>query len=269
MQHNFSGSREEIIDISEKCFSSPEELIRERPWSVELESIIKDQNNLYSSIYLGTENAIRRSFIINPFSKFEENGFRSILYNHYISRLVSSHRHRNIHNLVDCFFLSSGENRVEGDKVSVMIKEEVSASLSEINAYRKANHWAWTEMQFELLVYHTLCGLDALHSSYISHNDIRPFNIFYSVSKHAYVLGGFSFANKHSSQDDLSAEINGIHYYLAPEVKKALADAPGKRGYNQFKNDIYALGITLLSSFFLVTPSNPEILIASARAKEN
>lgn len=157
---------------------------------------------------------------------------------------------------------------MEGDKVSVVIKEEVSASLSEINFYRKAERWAWTEMQFELLVYHVVNGLDAMHSALISHNDIRPSNIYYSVSKHAYVLGGFTFANKHISPDELSAEVNSVHYYLSPEVRKILGDPPSKRGYNQFKNDIYALGITLLSSFFLVTPSNPEILISSAKIKE-
>jgi hypothetical protein len=37
------------------------------------------------------------------------------------------------------------------------------------------------------------------------------------------------------------------------------------RSFNAFKNDVYALGITLLSSFFMETPANPNTLIESAR----
>jgi hypothetical protein len=36
-----------------------------------------------------------------------------------------------------------------------------------------------------------------------------------------------------------------------------------KKGYNQFKNDVYSLGISLLIAFFFNTPPTPEILIRS------
>jgi serine/threonine protein kinase len=77
-------------------------------------------------------------------------------------------------------------------------------------------------MQFELLIYHCLCGLEALHSNHISHNDIRPANIYYSVSKHAYVIGGFGYAVKHLSYDEGANQISGVSYYLSPEAKRAM-----------------------------------------------
>jgi serine/threonine protein kinase len=71
-------------------------------------------------------------------------------------------------------------------------------------------------MQLELLIYHSLCGLEALHSVNISHNDIRSANIYYSVSKHAYVIGGFAYAAKHLSYDEGASQIFGVNYYLSP-----------------------------------------------------
>lgn len=202
------------------------------------------------------------SLAVTPFQRFEESSFKDILYEHYINHVISSQRHKNLHNLLDSFFLSSGQQRFGNDIVSVMIKEEVAASLSEINHYRRTNSWPWTEMQLELLIYHCLCGLDALHSQFISHENISPSNIYYSISKHAYVIGGFGSATKHLSLEESTDLAYGNLYYRSPEAKSSTTG----QGFNPFKNDVYALGLSLLSSFFLATPNNPETLVASARA---
>jgi hypothetical protein len=88
-----------------------------------LETLIRDENSLKGGVFVGKQNGVYRAFYITPFERFEDDTFKGILYNHYMSRLVSSQRHRNIHNLIYSFFLSSGQHRIERDIVSVMIKE--------------------------------------------------------------------------------------------------------------------------------------------------
>lgn len=196
---NHFNDREEIVDVVEKHYRSPLELQQEKQFQLQLESLIKDLNSPRGNIFTGRLNGMHTSFVVTPFQRFEDSSFKSILYDHHINLSISSHRHKNLHNLLDAFFLSSGQQRLGKDLVAVMVKEEVAASLAEINHYRRTNNWPWTEMQLELLIYHTLCGLDALHSMLISHGDIRPATIFYSISKHAYVIGGFSSSTKHLS----------------------------------------------------------------------
>jgi serine/threonine protein kinase len=70
-----------------------------------------------------------------------------------------------------------------------------------------------------MLIYHCLCGLEVLHSNNISHNDIRPANIYYSVSKHAYVIGEFAYATKHISYDESASQVFGLSYYLSHNPK--------------------------------------------------
>ena len=98
----------------------------------------------------------------------------------------------------------------------MIVFEDVAASVADITAYRKANKWPWTEQQFNLFVIHIVQALDALHSQNITHNDIRPSNIYYSLGRHGYVLGGFAQSYKHLSRQALYNDLQGIHYYASP-----------------------------------------------------
>ncbi|XP_071553935.1 eukaryotic translation initiation factor 2-alpha kinase 1 isoform X4 [Temnothorax nylanderi] len=81
-----------------------------------------------------------------------------------------------------------------------------------------------------------LCGVDYMHSQKIVHHDIKPSNIFISISGRLQIqLGDFGLAcplqigNHHS--------VVGTHMYAAPEQLKGNCDP---------KSDVYSIGIVLV-----------------------
>ena len=95
----------------------------ERPWQLNIEFTIKDASNVGTYVHVGTLNGMKRSFLVRPFSRFEEASFKPIIYNHHINRLISATNYKHLHNAVDSFFLGSGDQRLEGGRVSVIVKE--------------------------------------------------------------------------------------------------------------------------------------------------
>lgn len=98
-----------------------------------------------------------------------------------------------------------------------------------------------------------------MHKNNIVHRDIRPQNIFYSETKKSFVLGGLHNAvvvntkNKHSP--NVGYNLAGVPYYLP----KYLVEIGKKENYSEYynydpyKNDVYALGLTLMNALFLDT----------------
>lgn len=86
--------------------------------------------------------------------------------------------------------------------------------------YRRENRWAWTEEEFNALAYDLVTALKVLHSAKISHNDIRPCNVFYSLEKNMYQLSSFSNAVK--SNEGLAnlavSQLRTSAHYGAPEL---------------------------------------------------
>ena len=49
----------------------------------------------------------------------------------------------------------------------------------------------------QTIVYDIIIGLRNLHGILITHNDLRPSNIFYSTKKKCYLIGGFNYSTIH------------------------------------------------------------------------
>lgn len=103
------------------------------------------------------------------------------------------------------------------------------------------------------------------------HRDIRPQNIFYSESKKSFVLGGLHNAvvvnAKNKQSPNVGYNLAGVPYYLP----RFLVEIGRKENYSEyynydpFKNDIYALGLTLMNALFLDTFMPIEVLTTSLK----
>ena len=61
--------------------------------------------------------------------------------------------------------------------------EPIATNLSEIIKYRRENGWNWTISEFNVLANDLSKAVQKLHENGITHNDIRPFNVYYSTEK--------------------------------------------------------------------------------------
>lgn len=131
----------------------------------------------------------------------------------------------------------------------------------------------WSAGQYESLCFQLIRGLLNLHQSRIAHRDIRPHNVYYCSSKHGYVLGGLERAIEVDKDrtDKVGYNLCGVPYFLP----SYLVDV-GKRedyseyyNYDPFKNDIHALGVTLMCCLFLDEFTPPTVLADSLQRYYN
>lgn len=92
----------------------------------------------------------------------------------------------------------------------------VATNLSEIIKYRRENKWGWTTNEFNALASDLSNALSVLHGAKISHNDIRPCNVFYSLEKNCYQLACFGNAVKSSPSGNVLNQVRASTYYGAP-----------------------------------------------------
>ena len=111
----------------------------------------------------------------------------------------------------DCYVIETGLEDEELSKTQVLIFEPVVTNLDEIIRYRRENRAPWTVGEFNCLVRDTVNALEKMHSNHISHNDIRPCHIYYSIAKKCYMLG--SFAN--------SLQFNSNSHSVRLQISKA------------------------------------------------
>ena len=83
--------------------------------------------------------------------------------------------------------------------------------------------------------YHTIRGLDILHSNAILHRDIKSANIF--INDGVYKLGDLNVSKVQDHNNRLAYTQTGTPYYASPEVWR---DEP----YDN-KSDIWSLGCVL------------------------
>lgn len=83
--------------------------------------------------------------------------------------------------MTDHYLIEPGPIKFNNPNTQVIELEPVAASLAEIIKYRRENNWEWVETEFNQLVYDLMNALNILHIHDITHNDIRPENVFYSA----------------------------------------------------------------------------------------
>ena len=91
-------------------------------------------------------------------------------------------------------------------------------------------------------------GLKAFRDLNLHHEDIQPSNI-YVLNNKSLKLIDVTFMNDEKS--GFLRRYNEMDYHtpLSPQAMSALMVGPGSASYDKEKNDIWALGITLLSAF--------------------
>lgn len=77
--------------------------------------------------------------------------------------------------------------------------EKVDVTLSQIITYKRKHFWDWTTGEFCCLAIELVQALNTLHKAGITHNDIRPSTIYYSIKKKCYMLGSFSSCMREGS----------------------------------------------------------------------
>ena len=111
---------------------------------------------------------------------------------------------------------------------------------------------------WERAVYEIYFGITYMHSLRISHNDIKPDNIFFKVLckdplKITYRISDFGYCG----DDEKTDKLRGTQEYLSPELEqiqnKKQTKASKINPSNPFSNDAYAMALTCLE---LLNPLN-------------
>ena len=105
------------------------------------------------------------------------------------------------------------------------------------------------EKNCKVIIYKILKAIQALYKNGISHNNIKPQNIFLVGERYNIKIGDFGFSGFISGEKGniLQKIIAGIDDYKAPEV------ILGKK-YNGEKADIFSIGILMFSLLKCLTP---------------
>lgn len=153
-----------------------------------------------------------------------------------------------LNTIVDKYVVKTGleSEGEEQPNTQILILEPVATNLSEIIQYRRENKWPWTVGEFNCLAWQLCNALYTLHQAGISHNDIRPCNVYFSLQKNSYQLATFSNALKSGTQEKIIG-LRTSSYFGAPELNTS-----AERDLSQA--DIYSLGMTLLCAFYLCEP---------------
>ena len=111
---------------------------------------------------------------------------------------------------------------------------------------RKRSNLGFSSSELTHLAYQVLDGLNHLHSRNITHGDIRPLNIgYYKANNQFQILD--RLADPSPLERLQSANIvNKKELYIAPELFRKLEGSDKTLKYSAYKNDLYALGLTIL-----------------------
>jgi serine/threonine protein kinase len=104
-----------------------------------------------------------------------------------VSRLLC----RNLHSIRKHFVVMPQEEVVDYYS-HVAVLEPVASSLSIIIRNRRKEGLLWSFHEFCALFDDLVEGLCVLHGNGLTHNDIRPSNVYYSSQKDCFLLGSFS-----------------------------------------------------------------------------
>ena len=102
----------------------------------------------------------------------------------------------------------------------------------------------------------TILGLSNLHKLELCHCDIRPLNIGYNkTTRNVQILDRL---NDPSPLEKVQSNniINKKDLFMSPELYKKLQGKDKSVKYNQFKNDLYAVGMSILTAGLLESVQN-------------
>ena len=111
---------------------------------------------------------------------------------------------------------------------------------------RKKDLKEFNDKELTHMLYQTSFGLQNLHSKNVAHGDIRPQHIGYDKSLNQYqMLDRFADPTP-LERCQTNNIVNNKPLYLGPQLYKKLKGADKKASYDAQKNDIYALGMSIL-----------------------
>ena len=128
----------------------------------------------------------------------------------------------------------------------------MDVSLSTIIHDRRKHDIGWSFSEFYRLMLDCVEGLAALHEAGLAHHDILPCNIYYRADTESYLLGCYT-----NVSSGLHQRVNQQLYYRDASLKSILPEVDDDLTEGQ-KSDVYALGMTFLSAFYLCEPVSRE-----------
>lgn len=212
--------------------------------------MFEDGDYLDRWVFQANQVRKRLALLIRPFPADDSYEYANILCELHFATLASKLPTNNLHVLVESFAVVSG---APDGSSQVLVMEAVDATLSEIIAYRRKVKLDWGVKEFEKLVRDLVEGLSALHQANIAHNDLRPANIYFSSKKNCYVIGSYANCSRVVPAAGPSAVKVDSQFNAADFSQNSQEDA--------FKDDVYSLGVTLLSAFYLTQPLDRKLFI--------
>lgn len=138
----------------------------------------------------------KQSLLVRPFSTEDSHLYANILCEVYFAQSITKLNSQYLQNLEDNYVVQTGIDCIEHPNSHVLAMERIDANLSQIIKFRRNNKWDWREDEFDRFLSDLVNGLTDLHAAGISHNDIRPANIYFSIRKNCYLIGNYSNCQK-------------------------------------------------------------------------
>ena len=129
--------------------------------------------------------------------------------------------------------------------------EPVTANLSLIIKHRRDAKIVWTISEFYVLMKNLVEAVATLHDVGLAHNDIRPSHVYYSAEKKCFILGSYSNVNYACAVAPADSSAKKENFYRDPKKRKVSVCVDNLENANK-KSDVYSLGMTLLSAFYLM-----------------
>jgi serine/threonine protein kinase len=226
---------------------------------VTIEGVVHDEEIKDRWLFQGTSGGKRQAFIIRPFSNDESHNYANILCEVHFAEVAAKLNSQFIARLKDNFVVQTG---IEMDEPNshVLVFEPLDASLAQVIRYRRRNRWDWSEAEFDRFLRDLVWGLDELHRAGISHNDIRPDSVFFSVASNCYLLANFANCQKGTA--------NAASSGARPDQRFSAPEASQQHEVDLLKGDVYSLGLTLLSAFYLCQHVDRRLFVAQNKLLE-
>lgn len=163
------------------------------------------------------------------------------------------------HNIVKVYNCEIEENPPKGYK-SVIALELMETDLNKRIEYRRRMSQWWSESELMSMFVQLIQALSYAQRMGISHRDIKPHNIFMSYDESVIKIGDFgSVCSAVVSGFGQRETLTGSPLYLSPKLKNyyivSISQAkPSALDYNQYKSDVYSLGVTFLYMAMLDPP---------------